>query len=200
MARLSANQRRAQLIDAALTVMSEEGLQAATTRRIAEHAGVQLATVHYVFDTKQDLLAAVMTKVTDDVAATVSDSIAGSTGLRAAIEDSATGFWSMVEQNIGLQIMQYEVTTYALRRPDLAWLAGWQYDRYCGAVEDAYRKVMREDEVAAVPIPQLARLVVAGVDGIILQFVTHRRVRRARLDIRNLIELTGGLVTERGPA
>lgn len=197
MARLSAGERRTQLIDAALAVMSEEGLQAATTRRISEYAGVQLATVHYVFDNKQDLLAAVMTKVTDDVAATVSGAIERS-GLRAAIEDSATGFWSMVEQNVGLQIMQYEVTTYALRRPDLAWLAEWQYDRYCKAVEDAYRKVMRDDETTDVPIPQLARLVVAGVDGIILQFVTHRNVRRARRDIRNLIDTLVRLVDDGG--
>lgn len=200
MARLSADERRMQLIDAALAVMSNEGLQAATTRRISEYAGVQLATMHYVFDNKHDLLAAVMTKVTDDVAATVSGAIERSSGLRAAIGDSATGFWSMVEQDIGLQIMQYEVTTYALRHAELAWLAEWQYDRYCKAVEGAYRKVMRADEKSSVPLPQLARLVVAGVDGIILQFITHRSVRRARRDIRNLVELTGRLVTGGSPS
>lgn len=199
MARMSADERRSQLIEAALAVMSDEGLHAATTRRISEYADVKLATVHYVFGNKQALLEAVMTKVTDDVAATVSSAIRRSTGLSAAIEDSITGFWSMVEQNVGLQIMQYEVTAYALRTPGLAWLAKWQYDSYCKAVEDAYRDAMRDDETADIPIPQLARLVVAGVDGIILQFVTHRSVRRARRDVRNLVGAVGRLVTEGNP-
>lgn len=197
MARRTVAERREQLIRSALAVMSEEGLDAATTRRIAEHAGVQLAIVHYAFDTKQTLLTAVVERVTDDVAATVSTAIEGSTSLRAAVEDSIAGFWSMVEESPGLQVMQYELTTYALRRPELAWLAQWQYERYCEAVEVAYRRVLGDGERTAVPLPQLVRLVVAGVDGIILQFVVHRSVRRARQDLRNLIGVLGTLVEER---
>ncbi|PRX49960.1 TetR family transcriptional regulator [Prauserella shujinwangii] len=187
MARLSSAERRRQLVRAALDVLSAEGLAAATTRRIAERAGVQLATVHYVFADKQELLRAVLEQVTEDIAATLERSIEPGGGLAKAIEDSVHGFWRVVEADPGLQLMQYELTTHALRQPGLAGLAEWQYTRYCEVVEAALREAGRDADRPPVPLPQLARLLVAGVDGVILQFVVHRDVGRARQDVRNLL-------------
>lgn len=59
MARVSAAERRQELIDAAVLVISESGVDGATTRRIAERAGAPLATLHYCFASKELLFAAV---------------------------------------------------------------------------------------------------------------------------------------------
>src|SRR3954469_19945780 len=56
MAHVPTEVRRQQLIDAAMAVISREGVDGATTRRIADEAGAPLATLHYCFQTKENLL------------------------------------------------------------------------------------------------------------------------------------------------
>jgi AcrR family transcriptional regulator len=58
-ARVPAAERRQELIDAAVTVIAERGVDGATTRRIAEQAGAPLATLHYCFSSKELLFSAV---------------------------------------------------------------------------------------------------------------------------------------------
>jgi len=55
-ARMSAQARREQLVEAAIKVMSKEGLERTTTRRIAEEAGVPHGGFHYAFRDKNELL------------------------------------------------------------------------------------------------------------------------------------------------
>src|ERR1700712_2346454 len=52
--------RRAQLIAAATAVVAREGVAAATTRRIAQEAGVPHGLVHYWFSGKDELLQEVV--------------------------------------------------------------------------------------------------------------------------------------------
>ncbi|CAM3803613.1 TetR/AcrR family transcriptional regulator [Tsukamurella ocularis] len=59
MARISAVERRQELIDAAVLVIAENGVDGATTRRIADRAGAPLATLHYCFASKEMLFGAV---------------------------------------------------------------------------------------------------------------------------------------------
>ncbi len=54
--------RRAQLLDAAIDVMSENGISGATTRAITERAGVLHGVFHYCFDSKAALLHALLTR------------------------------------------------------------------------------------------------------------------------------------------
>ena len=57
--RVSAGDRREQLVEAAISRAVREGLAATTVRGIADEAGVSLSTVHYCFASKDDLLRAV---------------------------------------------------------------------------------------------------------------------------------------------
>jgi AcrR family transcriptional regulator len=59
MARIPAAERRAELVAAAVRVIAAQGVDGATTRRIAEEANAPLATLHYCFATKELLFGAV---------------------------------------------------------------------------------------------------------------------------------------------
>ncbi|MDD2677374.1 MAG: TetR/AcrR family transcriptional regulator [Methylacidiphilaceae bacterium] len=48
--------RRTQLIEATMTVLIEHGFEGLRTRRVAEQAGVNIATLHYYFSTKEKLI------------------------------------------------------------------------------------------------------------------------------------------------
>src|SRR5580698_2955929 len=56
----SADGRRAELVEAAGRVVARDGIAAATTRRIAEEAGLPQGLVHYWFASKDELLEEVI--------------------------------------------------------------------------------------------------------------------------------------------
>ncbi|HWI66464.1 MAG TPA: TetR/AcrR family transcriptional regulator [Symbiobacteriaceae bacterium] len=59
---IQAEARRNQLIDTALTVFAEKGVENATTKDLAEAAGVAQGLMYHYFRSKEDLLLAVMEK------------------------------------------------------------------------------------------------------------------------------------------
>lgn len=59
MSRAGAAFRRQDFVEAAIQVIAEHGAAGATTRKIAAAVGSPLASLHYLFDTKEDLFLAV---------------------------------------------------------------------------------------------------------------------------------------------
>ncbi len=64
-----ADQTRARILDAAIREFSENGLAGARTEQIAEEAGVNKALLYYYFKGKEDLYAAALEQVIDQVRA-----------------------------------------------------------------------------------------------------------------------------------
>src|SRR6266705_3491496 len=79
---MSAQARREQFVEAAIRVMSREGLDRATTRRIAEEAGAPHGTFHYAFRDKNELLMEVVGAVTRQVEHILTDAVDPRRGLR----------------------------------------------------------------------------------------------------------------------
>ncbi|MGM0558755.1 MAG: TetR/AcrR family transcriptional regulator [Myxococcota bacterium] len=66
MARLSSEERRAQISKAMLEVMAERGYAKASMPKIAEAADVTQGLIHYHFDSKQAILLQVLETIVDD--------------------------------------------------------------------------------------------------------------------------------------
>ena len=64
MNRMPVAERREQLIEAAITVASRDGIEAATVRAVAAEAGVSLGVVHYCFQDKSELMRAMAHAIT----------------------------------------------------------------------------------------------------------------------------------------
>ena len=188
--------KRAAIVAATVTVLAREGLSQTTTRKIAAEAGVNQAMIGYYFGGKDDLLFAAleeMMRLTASIArATMTENLTPEMALGNAI----TAFWEHVEHNADLQIMQYELTLYAIRRPESAWLAREQYAGYtavvAGLAREAYEALGR---VCALPYDELARFIVGGLDGLILQFVSDRDQARARRGVDQLIRAAVALAS-----
>src|SRR5262245_14091555 len=58
--RLPADERRHDLILAAYQTIAEKGFEGLRVREVAERAGVNIATLHYYFSTKEALIAGVV--------------------------------------------------------------------------------------------------------------------------------------------
>lgn len=181
--------RKTEILEAAIRLLARDGIAQASTRRLAAEVGINQATLLYHIGSKDELLLAVlreMMRQTREIA--VVAAIESPAPLREAIANSLRAFWSHVETTPELQVMQYELTLYALRNPDAAWLAREQYSGYCAVVEGVLRAACESQGTAcAIPYGALARFIVGGLDGLILQFVSDRNTERARYDLELLI-------------
>ena len=196
---VEASVRSRQLVAAARRVLIRDGVGRLTMRAVAAEAGVLLGTVTYVFASKEMLLRAVIEDVTAEIAEVLKSSVDTGRGLEHAIREGVRRFWTtLVEDQEGLQIIQYELVIYALRTPGLESMARWQYDRYARIVAAwCQEAASTAGETCAVPFDTLARVLVAAVDGLILQYVCDPDVTRSREDLQAVIEM---LVSLAAPA
>ncbi len=100
-------QRRRQLVEAAMEVMRREGAWALTTRAVAAQAGVPLGVVHYAFASKDALIGAVFNADAESATAVIGRSIeAGANGeqiLRRAIDEYAQALVARPRHDLVIQ-------------------------------------------------------------------------------------------------
>jgi len=187
---VKADVRRGQLVAAARHVLEREGMAGATLRAVAAEAGVPLGTVHYIFSTKEQLLRAVLEDVVEEISDAARVSAGTATDLDSAMRRTALEVWSqLVEAHAEQQLMQYELTMWALRTPGMAAVATWQYELYLDVLTTLWTQAAaRAGVTLAVPAEQLARLFLAGVDGLILQYLTLGDPVRAKADLEVLVQ------------
>lgn len=195
---VKAEARRPVIVAAARQVLERDGVPGATLRNVAQEAGVALGTMHHVFPTKELLLHAVIEDVVADIAQLLRLPVQPGRELRLAVRDALLAFWqALVEGGENLQIMQYELTTYALRTPGMEHMARWQYELYCGVVANWCETAAQISGTAAdrpLDFKRIARLLVAGIDGLILQYLCDRDAKRAEQDLEALADMLTALL------
>lgn len=189
--------RRADILAAAMRVLARDGIAQTTTRKIAAEAGLNQATVLYYARSKDDLLLAVLRETMRLTREVVLAASPVGRPPREAMRQCLLAFWAYVEAAPELQVIQYELTLYALRNPDSAWLAREKFTGYCAVVEGLLRDTYSAAGAACMaPFDALARFIVAGLDGLILQFVSDRDASRARGDLAALAASVVALAEE----
>jgi AcrR family transcriptional regulator len=116
--------RREQILAAAYRVMIAEGVYHATTRKIAEAAGVNVATLHYHFANKEEILFCVLEGMASSYRATLANRFVKPQKLKDRIRDLLPFIFSEIEQARGEQLVHQEMTLYVLRIADAEHMAG----------------------------------------------------------------------------
>ena len=187
--RLPADERRNQLVAAALELAQGGGVGAVTVRAVAEKAGVSLGVVHYCFDSKEALVVAMANTVVGELAGAmqaafdVSAEVQQSGGidcLRAMLHTGLRAMWSAIESTPGLQTLTYEITTYSLRHgadgsPVSGEIAVQQYrlmDEQARLFLDSCAELCGIEW--SLPTATVARLSLALLDGVVLRWLVDR--------------------------
>jgi AcrR family transcriptional regulator len=173
--RVSAEQRRADLVDAAFRTMARVGIKRATTRAICAEAGVHQSVFHYCFRSKkelyQELVRVVVVEMVD--AAVLAEDV--DPNADTYIRNSIERIWSNAIAHPDRQHLVYELTTFVMRDPELSDLAAWQYQQY---FEQSERLALAIEEAAdiewSVPLPVLSRMFTTVMDGLVLGWLTDR--------------------------
>ncbi|MGI5128643.1 TetR/AcrR family transcriptional regulator [Pseudonocardia sp. CA-107938] len=171
MAHVPVEERRTQLVQAAVRVISRDGVAAASTRRIAEEAGASQASLHYSFRSKEELFAAVTEYAVDAtrVALEARQVVPGS-GLRHAVAQLLALFRESALTERDLTVAQYELQMWALHAPAHQDLAAHCYARFTevlSAVLDAAATPAEQ----GIDTARLARLLMVVADGTALQLL-----------------------------
>lgn len=178
MTRIAPAARRASLVQAALRVIARDGVAAATTRRIVAEAGMPLASFHYVFASRDELMAELVNTVVAGEQTDLEPALDPATApleLRAAIRSGLQHYLDGVRADPDREKAMFELTHWALREPGFAPLARRQYDRYYELAERAARDAAALTGSAwSLPVADVARLLVTLTDGLTIAWLVTR--------------------------
>jgi AcrR family transcriptional regulator len=167
--RRSVDERRAQLVQAAVEVIAEDGLGRATTRRITDHADLALGAFHYAFRSKDELLEAVVERLGTELDTVLRDAaVERNLALEDTVERLVTAYWTEIDRAPDLQLARYELTVHALREPRQSQLAAQQHNRHVRTVASQLaRAADAPDEERS---DEIAHFLLATMDGLVLQW------------------------------
>jgi AcrR family transcriptional regulator len=180
---------RGRIIRGARDALEIHGLGEITTRKIAAMAEVRLATLHYHFENKEDLLLAVLDDIIEEMTRAIAADAAQSGNLEKRIETLIRSAWRFAERTMKQQLTQFELTLYALRSKGSEWLAATQYARYVTFYCDVLRGGPSDakQELSVADYDALGRFVLAGIDGLILQALAFNSTERSAAGVDALI-------------
>ena len=180
MARLSAEERRRLLVDAAIRVMTRDGVAQATTRAIVSEADMSLGAFHYCFRSKEELLENVIVAITERTALPAQEILEGPGDVEERLRASLMSYWQHVLDHPAEHQLTYELTQYATRTPGLADLARTQYRNYLKTNTRLMEALRANADVAwTVPTEALVRYLTAVIDGLTLLFLNERDAEAA---------------------
>ncbi|MER7686678.1 TetR/AcrR family transcriptional regulator [Streptomyces sp. NPDC097610] len=172
---MAASDRRAELLEAAIRVMTRDGVAKATTRAIVNEAGMTLGAFHYCFDSRAQLLERVTETLTERYVAEVRGLFAPHRDIRDSVLDSLHAFWKGFEANPGEHQISYELTQYALRNPGFENIARRQYEIFLAAFASLLELAADNAGIEwTQPVPILARYVHSVIDGLNMTWLVDR--------------------------
>ncbi|WP_170323551.1 TetR/AcrR family transcriptional regulator [Cryptosporangium phraense] len=175
--------RRRQIVLAARRVVEREGLSRASLRAVADEAGIALSTLQHVFSTREALLGAVVEELLFVQSHNPTPLGTPDQPFAEWLSETLQALWEyVIRASPESQLGRLEVTLYAVRTGLTRELARWQSDRiqlWAGKTAALSSWNLR------IPVDQVARLVMAMLDGLLLQYLADPDPGRAADDLRH---------------
>lgn len=170
--RVPAKERKEQLISATVELMRREGVQSVTMRAIAKEANAPLATAHYCFTDKDELMESAaeawlknLNRFSRDVPVHL--------GLRKVVEQVAEGYWRSLEEEPASLLAEIELILWATRNADTSPLAAKIYPAYEVELGNMfYSAAQSNGDQCLIGVPTLVRSFLMIYDGAALQYMT----------------------------
>ena len=179
--------RRAQIIGAALEIMATEGLYQTTTRKIAAAAGVNVATLHYHFRDKEEIITCVMQALVESYRAQLSTFLSTPQNLHDRIASLLQFITREIENSPGEQLLLQEMTIYMLRTPHTAPLARAKDRDFLLLYVDTLGTAIDITEADRPFVVALADFVYTGVIGVFNQWLATQDRACLEAAVQNLV-------------
>lgn len=174
MPRVPVAERRRQLVEAAFRVAARDGFRALTTRAVCAEAGAPLGAFHYCFASKQELLVA-LTDQTVTALLDRADLVELGRDVRSSLRATLRAYWASVEAEPDREPVLMALTQFALHEPGLEDVARQQYAAFHRTARTSLEMIADACGTAwALPVEQLARMLVMVTDGVTLAWLVDR--------------------------
>lgn len=175
MPRISSVDRRLQIVRAALRVIAEQGVQGATTRAIVAEAGMSLASFHYAFDSRDEMMEELIAYVVEHQTVAAFSTIRFGSDIRTTVRDGLQAFLETVIADPGNEQVLFELMFFAMRTPSLGGLPSRQWAKYYAAAEELLNAAAVNASISwSRPIDEVARHLVAITDGLTVAWLANR--------------------------
>lgn len=158
-------ERRDELLDAAALVVRDGGVEALTTRAVAERAGVAHGVVHYAFGARQHLVLALLERQARDVLPLVLAAADEHDDLAGALDAGVSAYLALVRAEPERFLLLESLSGTALGGDD-ALVRGERALWHDGLVAAVERWTARHGVALAEPPAVVADAVLALVDGL----------------------------------
>lgn len=193
----SLEERRARVVDAAVQLAADRGLEHVTLRAAADVAGMSWDTARDSFDDHADLLRAVSLEVTArNVPVEAVGLASGSTFAEGALE-VALRFWEVLTTHRDLQLVSYELSVTALRRTSLRPLVVRQQADQRALAEQVLTGFAEQNGVVwDRPVAEIARFVATYLDGLTTAWLVDADEQAATEQLTLLVQVLETFVEE----
>jgi AcrR family transcriptional regulator len=166
-ARKPASVRRQDLVEAGLRVIAREGMHGATVRRIVAEAGVPLATFHYVFASREEMIGEAYAYVALPADADEPLALPEGATLQQAVRAVLQAWFARFAEHPEYELAVMEIMAFCTRTPALAHLPGQVQERYLEVVAGILQQVVAHFDLSpAVPLREVATDVLHITDGL----------------------------------
>jgi AcrR family transcriptional regulator len=175
--RLSADDRRTQLLDVATRLLAEEGPEAVTMERVAARAGVSKSLGYRHFDNADELLIALYEREMSDLRRRVGAAIDGAVGFEDELRAALAALLDLLTERgtVVAGIIHTRPAPGPVDARSRAFHA--EVSEFFGSLAvDAYGLTPATAYAAA-------SILLSGIDGLIDRWVNHRMTRRELIDI-----------------
>lgn len=175
MARIPVAERRDALIEAATRVMERDGVAETTTRKIAAEAGMPLASLHYAFASRGELVAAAARRLAVEIAEVIAASSSVHGDLRSTLRRSLDGYLGFLRANPGRVLALYETQAGGVRHEELHSIAANRVARGTELVRYFLERAAAEGGVEFTrPVDRVAVAFLDALDGFSMRWIILR--------------------------
>jgi TetR/AcrR family acrAB operon transcriptional repressor len=159
-------ERRRQILEAALVVFGQKGFHAANVSDVAAEAGVSQGTIYWYFESKDDLLEAALMSFVDDVGHSAIEAVEPCRTASERLRVLADNLVSLAEMAEGLFTLFLEFWASSPRRDVAGQLWTGVLRRYKDLVVDIIEEGVSEGEFKPVDAESLVWALMAAYDGL----------------------------------
>jgi AcrR family transcriptional regulator len=187
-----AKERRAQIIDAFYRCIKKHGLHDASTRRIAEEAGVQPSILHHYFKDRDEMIEELVANIVENISARYLDEF-------NRHENPATRFNKAVDFLFGPEMINdadfgffYDCWAEAQRNEKVRKSFTKLYNSFRAGIIEILVRTNKSAGLSPAQTRELATMVVAIQDGVSIQWDMDRKnvhLKKMARMTKQLIEL-----------
>lgn len=175
MVRISSADRREAIIHAAINVIQREGVHGATTRAIVKEADMPLASFHYAFRSRDEMMRELVAHIVEGEGRAAAARLTGTTDIRSAVRAGLQAYFETLRAEPNHEQAMFELLHYSMRNEELRDLPRAQYEMYRRAASELLS--VGANAVGATwryPLDHMARLLVTFLSGLTLAWLADR--------------------------